>query len=140
LYRHWGSAQAVRPKGNRGIHVALPYLDHGTRRRWGASVTPLPLFTPGKEPVPIVQEAGWAPGPVWTGAKNLAPTGIRCPDRPARSQSLYQLSYPANNFISRSINKKYQYSFSGFVLYTMTAISSSLQQLFQRNLRNKDYW
>ena len=38
----------------------------------------------GKDPVPIVQEAGWAPGPVWTGAENLAPTGIRSPDRPAR--------------------------------------------------------
>jgi len=23
--------------------------------------------------VPIVQEVGWAPGPVWTGAENLAP-------------------------------------------------------------------
>jgi len=32
---------------------------------------------PGKTTVPIVQEAGWAPGPVWTGAENLAPTGIR---------------------------------------------------------------
>jgi hypothetical protein len=32
-----------------------------------------PLFTPGKDPVPILQEAGWAPGPVWTGAENLAP-------------------------------------------------------------------
>jgi hypothetical protein len=42
-------------------------------------------FTPGKDPVPIVQEAGWASGPVWT----LTPTGIRSPDRPARSQSLY---------------------------------------------------
>jgi hypothetical protein len=40
------------------------------------SVTPRPLSTPGKDPVPIVQEAGWAPGPVWTGAENLAPTGI----------------------------------------------------------------
>ena len=30
-------------------------------------------FTPRKDPVPIVQEAGWAPGPVWTGAENLAP-------------------------------------------------------------------
>jgi hypothetical protein len=29
-----------------------------------------------------VQEAGWAPRPVWTGAENLAPTGIRSPDRP----------------------------------------------------------
>jgi hypothetical protein len=31
---------------------------------------------------------------VWTCAKNLAPTGIQSPDRPARSQSLYRLSYP----------------------------------------------
>jgi hypothetical protein len=53
-------------------------------------------FYPGKHPVPIVQEAGWAPGPVWTGAENLAPTGIRSPDRPARSQSLYRLRYPAH--------------------------------------------
>ena len=30
-----------------------------------------------KDPVPSVQEAGWAPRPVWTGAENLAPTGIR---------------------------------------------------------------
>jgi len=29
-------------------------------------------LTPGKDPVPIVQETGWAPGTVWTGAKNLA--------------------------------------------------------------------
>ena len=27
---------------------------------------------PGKDLVPIVQEAGWASGPVWTGAENLA--------------------------------------------------------------------
>jgi hypothetical protein len=52
-------------------------------------------FTPGKDPVPVVQEAGWAPGPVWMCAENLTPTGIRSPDRPARSQSLYRLSYPA---------------------------------------------
>ena len=30
-------------------------------------------FTPAKDPVPIVLEAGWAPGPVWTGVENLAP-------------------------------------------------------------------
>ena len=51
-------------------------------------------FAPGKDPVPIVQEAGWALGPVWTGAENLVPTGIRSPDRPARSESLYRLRYP----------------------------------------------
>jgi hypothetical protein len=34
--------------------------------------------------VPIVQEAGWAPGPVWTGKENLVFTGIRYPDRAAQ--------------------------------------------------------
>jgi len=31
---------------------------------------------PRERPVPIVQEAGWASGPVWTGTKNLAPPGF----------------------------------------------------------------
>jgi len=35
-----------------------------------------------------------APVPVWTGAENLAPTGIQCSDRPAYSESLYQQRYP----------------------------------------------
>ena len=30
---------------------------------------------------------------MWTGAENLPPTGIQSPDRPARSESLYRLSY-----------------------------------------------
>ena len=49
------------------------------------SVTHRPLFTPGKDAVPIVQEAGWAPGPVRTGSENLVRTGIRSPDHSARS-------------------------------------------------------
>jgi hypothetical protein len=40
---------------------------------------PRPLSNPAKDPVPIVLKAGWAPGPVWTGAENLAPTKIRSP-------------------------------------------------------------
>jgi hypothetical protein len=51
-------------------------------------------FTPGKDPVPIVQEAGWAPGPVWIGVENHAPTGIRSKDLLARSELLYRLRYP----------------------------------------------
>ena len=61
-------------RGTRGI--ALLFHDHGIRKGWGVSVMPRPLFTPGKDPVPVVQEAGWAPGPVWTGAENLAPPGF----------------------------------------------------------------
>ena len=51
-------------------------------------------LTPGKGPAPIVHEAGWAPGPVWTGAENLASTGIRFPDCPTHSETLRSLSYP----------------------------------------------
>jgi len=49
---------------------------------------------PGKDPAPILQEAGWTPGPVWTGGKSR-PHRDSIPDRPARSQSLYRLSYRA---------------------------------------------
>jgi hypothetical protein len=68
---------------------------------------PWPHLTPGKEPVPIVQEAVWASGTVWTGAENLAPTGIRSPDRPARSQSLYRLRYsaPKDNVLGENIER-----------------------------------
>jgi hypothetical protein len=76
--------------------IVLLFLDHDTRWGWGVSVMPQPLFTPGKDPVSIVQEVGWAPGPVWTGAENLDPTGIQSLDHPARSKSLYRLSYPAH--------------------------------------------
>jgi hypothetical protein len=57
--------------------IALPFLTTALEKGGGVSVTPWPLFTPRKDLVPIVQEAGWAPGPDWTGAEYLAPTGIR---------------------------------------------------------------
>ena len=66
-------------------------------------------FTPGKDPVPFVQEAGWAPGAVWTGAENLAPTGIRSPDRPARSESLYRPSDFKFSFIVKRIIWTYSF-------------------------------
>jgi hypothetical protein len=68
-------------------------MTNGIRRGRGVSVTPRPLFTPGKDLVTIVQEAVWDPESVWTGAENLASTGIRSPDRQDCSQSLYRLSY-----------------------------------------------
>jgi len=54
----------------------------------------LAACTPAKDPVPIVQQAGWAPGPVWTGGKSRSHRDS-IPDRPAPSQSLYRLSYLA---------------------------------------------
>jgi hypothetical protein len=48
---------------------------------------------PGKTRYLLYKRLGWASGPVWTGTENLASTGIRSPERPARSESLYRLSY-----------------------------------------------
>ena len=59
-----------------GRVIALLFHDHGTRRGWVVSSTPRPYFTPGKVPVSIVQEGGWAPVSVWMGVENLAPPGF----------------------------------------------------------------
>ena len=67
----------------------------------GIIVTPTALYRPhhGRDTVPIVHEAGWDRWPVWTGLENLAPTGIRSPERPAPSQSLYRLRYPTHIWV-----------------------------------------
>ena len=59
------------------------------------SSTPRPHFTPEKDPVAILKEAGWASGPVWTGGKPC-PHRDSIPDRPSLSHSLYRLSYRAH--------------------------------------------
>ena len=60
---------------------------------WVVRATPRPFYPRKSYPVRNVQEAGWTPGPVWTGAENFTFTGIRSPDRPVRSEQLYRLSH-----------------------------------------------
>ena len=81
-----GKGSRYRPSlGQRvGRGIALLFHDRGTRRGWVVSSTPRPHFTPGKDTVPILREAEWAPGPVWTGGKS-SPHRDSIPDRPARS-------------------------------------------------------
>ena len=79
----------VHPCTGRTVHrgsrdIALLFLDHDTRRGGVSASRPGRSLPSGKDPVPIVQEALWAPGPVWTGADNLAPAGIRSTERLAR--------------------------------------------------------
>ena len=82
-----GMAQRV------GRGIALLFHDRGTRRGLVVSSTPRPHFTPGKDPVPFVQEAGWAPGLVWTGGKSRSHRDS-ITELPSRSKLLYRLSYP----------------------------------------------
>ena len=61
---------------------------------WSAA-RPGRTLPPGNGPVSILQEAGWAPELAWTDGKSC-PHRDSIPDRPARSQSLYRLNYPAH--------------------------------------------
>jgi len=70
-----------------GRGIALFFHDRGIRRGRVASSTPRPHFTPGKDPVPVLQETECSPGPVWTGRKS-GPHRDPIPERPASSQSL----------------------------------------------------
>jgi len=84
-----------------GRGIALLFHNPGTRMGGGASSTLRPNFTPPprrKDASPIVEEAGWAPGPVWTGGKSR-PHRDSILDRPACSQLLHRLSYPAHFII-----------------------------------------
>jgi len=102
--------------------------------------TPRPHFTPGKDPVPIVQEVGWASGPVWTGGKTrLHRDSI--PDRPARSQSLYRLSYPAHTHThTHTHTQTHTHTHAHKASYLQTPESSTAKILHQfrcRNLKTK---
>jgi hypothetical protein len=74
-------------------------LTSGLWMRWMVHATPRPLCPWERDPVSVLQYAGWAPGPVWTGAENLASVGILSPDRPARNEALYRLSYPGPHIL-----------------------------------------
>ena len=91
-------------RGSRGI--VLPFHDHGTRRGEGSTARPDSTLPPGKTRYPLYRRLG---GPqVRSGQvrKISLPTGIRSPDRPARSQSLYRLRYPAHSLRGVNVNSK----------------------------------
>jgi hypothetical protein len=63
------------------------------------------IYPQERDPVPLCKGAGWTPGPVFTGAKNLALSRIRCPAHPAYSESLYQLSCPGPHWTISTVHK-----------------------------------
>jgi len=111
-----------------GRGIALLFHDRGTRRGWVVSSTSRPHFTPEKDPVPILQEAGWAPGPVWMGGKSC-PHQDLIPDRPARSQSLYWLSHLAHTH-KYYTKAKLQYNTPILIWHNVVSTACSLAQLF----------
>ena len=75
-----------------GRGIALLFHDRGTRRGEWSAARPGRTLPPGKTQYPFYRRLG---GTVWTGGKSR-PHQDSIPDRPARSQSLYRLSYLAH--------------------------------------------
>jgi hypothetical protein len=67
------------PRG--GVEAEIySFFNLGARWEWVVNATPRPLYPhPERGPLPIVQEAGWAPGPVCTREENLAPHRVSIP-------------------------------------------------------------
>jgi hypothetical protein len=80
------------------------------------SVTPRPLYPLERDAVPIVQEAGWAGGLVWTRSENLALDEFRIPKRPTRSESPYLLRYRSSQKIANIYFKIYCKKYRIFTL------------------------
>jgi hypothetical protein len=64
---------------------------------WSAG-RPGRTLPPEKDPVPILQEAEWAPGPVWTVGKSR-PYRDSIPDRPARTSVAILTELPGLHLI-----------------------------------------
>jgi hypothetical protein len=77
-------------KARRGVEVCVYPSSTLALEGGGCSIPRSSRFAPWRNPVRFVQEPGWASERVWTGPDNLAFTGVRTVDRPARSKSLYQ--------------------------------------------------
>ena len=79
--------------GLRGIDLSISNL--GAGRGLVVNLTPRPFYARERDPVPIVQESGWVSGPIWMQEKNLAPppNGVRTPQHPDQSETLYRLCY-----------------------------------------------
>ena len=73
----------MRPRGRVEVYLYSSMTAALEGGEWSAA-RPGRTLPPGKDPVPILQEAGWAPGPVWTGGKSR-PHRDSIPDRLARS-------------------------------------------------------
>jgi len=55
-------------------------------------------------------------GPVLTDAKNLAPIGVRYPDRPALSKSLYPIPAPNDDYIFKQHLLLFSFLYRAIVL------------------------
>ena len=99
------------------------------------NATPRLLYPRERKSVAIVEETEWASGPGLEVGRKSHPAGIRSPDFPARSESLYRLSYPGpcTNCIQQEtiISKKYKITIPLFT--TRSDVIASISAAWRRN-------
>ena len=131
--------QATKPRG--GVEVYL-YSFFNFGAKWGGWSTPRSgRFNPGKTRYPLYRRLG-GPRAGLTGAENLAPTGIRSPDLPARSESLYRLRYPGPSWphiysgIETHIHKHFSLYFCLFLSLLFPFLLPRLQGWYLNRILN----
>ena len=116
-----------------GRGIALLFHDRGTRREWVVRSTPRPHFTPGKDPVPISQEAGWVPGSLWMGGKS----------RPHWDSIQIQMSIKVNKEckeISQKIWCRIWSNKNKITLYSQHRINHLTSELNVQCIFQQTYW
>ena len=113
--------------------IVLLFHDRGTRKGWVVSSTPAPAaFYLRERAVPILQEAGWAPGPVWTGGKSR-PHRDSIPDRPARSSVAIPTELPFKyNSIKYNAIINFFFAFVTLCIQFMVSSLTSNPKIFQK--------
>ena len=128
-------------RSRRGVEVLL-YSTFNLGAMWGQVVkaTPTPLYTLERDPVPIVQGAGWTPGPVWTSKENLTPTWILSPDSQAHSESLHQLHQSSLQRTRDNVHKPpHFYSFTMTDNKSVPQIGKAVQCILKYSLFSRNY-
>ena len=107
--------------GSRGM--ALPFLDHGTRRGWGVSVTPRPLFTPR-------ERSGTHCTGVWVGPRaGLDRCGKPRPHRDSIPLASRYTDYATRHTLKYSVTRlkrRFMRHLACNVRYSLEPINSSL--------------
>jgi hypothetical protein len=98
-----------------GSRVIDLFLNVDTRCGWVVNAMPHLLYPQERQPVPTVQEAGWASGPLWMGRENFTPTGVRTPNIGKMR---------VNTFIRKTNPLQYTYTNTDFCIIQTEAIKA----------------
>ena len=111
-------------KTQRDSRVQLyQFFNLDNRQGWMVNAIPRLLFLQESDLVPIVQEAGWASRPVWTGVETLTPTQDLIPrtSSPQQVSILSMLSRPIHHLQQQYVctGSRIYYKTICFVYYVM---------------------